>query len=65
VSKSEEALGLCRSGRSDSARSPGVLYETVEAETIIVNLDTGTYYDLNQTGSFILSLIERQAASGR
>ena len=43
---------------------PGVLYETVESETIIVNLDTGTYYDLNQTGSFILSLIERQASIG-
>jgi len=41
-----------------------VLYETVEAETIIVNLDSGTYYDLNQTGSFILSLIERQASIG-
>lgn len=39
-----------------------MLYETVDAETIIVNLDTGTYYDLNSTGSFILSLIERQAS---
>ncbi len=41
--------------------SPPVIHETVEAETIIVNLDTGTYYDLNHVGAYILELVERGA----
>jgi hypothetical protein len=30
---------------------PGVVHETVDDETIIVNLETGTYYDLNPSGA--------------
>jgi hypothetical protein len=41
--------------------SPSVIHETVDAETIIVNLDTGSYYDLNHVGAYILELIERGA----
>ncbi len=43
--------------------SPSVIYETVDAETIIVNLDTGSYYDLNHVGAFILELVDGGAAS--
>jgi hypothetical protein len=32
---------------------PGVVHETVDEETIIVNLDTGSYYDLNASGACI------------
>ena len=39
--------------------SPPVVYETVDNETIIVNLETGSYYDLNETGGYILGLLER------
>jgi len=42
---------------------PSVIHETVEAETIIVNLDTGSYYDVNHVGAYILELVERGAAS--
>lgn len=38
--------------------SPPVVYETVEGETIAVNLDTGTYYDLNVMGGYIFGLFE-------
>lgn len=33
--------------------SPSVIYETVEDETIIVNLDAGVYYALNPVGSAV------------
>ena len=35
------------------SNSPPVVHETVEGETIIVNLDTGSYYDLNHLGGCI------------
>ena len=34
--------------------SPPVVLETVDEETIIVNLDTGSYYDLNHVGGDVL-----------
>jgi hypothetical protein len=40
---------------------PEVVYETVDDETIIVNLDTGNYYDLNHVGAYIFKAIEVQA----
>lgn len=33
--------------------SPNVVAETLDGETTIVNLDSGTYYALNETGSAI------------
>lgn len=35
------------------SNSPPVIHETVEGETIIVNLETGSYYDLNHLGGSI------------
>lgn len=34
--------------------SPPVVLETVDGETILVNLETGVYYDLNHTGGHLL-----------
>jgi hypothetical protein len=41
---------------------PGVVHETVDEETIIVNLDTGSYYDLNATGACIFQGLARSAS---
>ena len=42
---------------TDSARyrpnSPPILHETIDHETIIVNLDIGTYYSLNPAGTSV------------
>lgn len=38
--------------------SPPVVLETVEEETIAVNLDTGLYYDLNHSASHVLRLLD-------
>jgi hypothetical protein len=40
---------------------PPVVYETVEGETIVVNLESGSYYDLNEVGGFIFGAFEHGA----
>src|SRR5215210_7409000 len=42
--------------------SPPVVLETVDEETIIVNLDTGSYYDLNHSGGRLLEALDGGAA---
>ena len=37
--------------------SPPVVLETVDEETIIVNLDSGNYYDLNHSGGRVLGAL--------
>ena len=54
-------------GRELSARrfravGPEVVHETVEGQTIIVNLETGNYYDLNETGSYVFATIHARAS---
>ena len=39
------------------SNTPPVVHETVEGETIVVNLDTGSYYDLNPLGGSIFELL--------
>jgi hypothetical protein len=50
----------------DAARyrpnSPPILHETIDHETIIVNLDMGTYYSLNPTASSIWIGLESGAS---
>jgi hypothetical protein len=41
--------------------SPPVVYETVEGETIVVNLETGSYYDLDAVGGYIFGSFEHGA----
>jgi len=38
------------------------VHETVEGETIVVNLDTGSYYDLNELGGSIFALLNQGMA---
>jgi hypothetical protein len=42
--------------------SPPVVHETVDHETIVVNLDTGSYYDLNESGGYIFGLLQLGSA---
>lgn len=44
--------------------SPPVVLETVDEETIVVNLDSGLYYDLNHSGSHALRLLASGAGLG-
>jgi hypothetical protein len=43
---------------------PAIVSETVDDETIIVNLDTGSYYDLNHVGACIWEQVERGQTPG-
>jgi hypothetical protein len=43
--------------------SPAVVSDTVDNQTIIVHLDTGSYYDLNHVGAAIWEPLERGAAA--
>lgn len=42
--------------------SPKVIQETIDGEVVIVNLDNGNYYSLDNVGADIWSLIESGAA---
>ena len=42
--------------------SPKVIQETIDGEVVIVNLDNGNYYSLDNVGTDIWSLIESGAA---
>lgn len=44
--------------------APTVISETIDGEAIIINLDTGAYYSLRETGAAIWQLIE-QGATGQ
>jgi hypothetical protein len=39
---------------------PQVVHETIDGETIVLNLEKGLYYSLNDTGSLLWSLIENK-----
>ena len=39
--------------------SPKVIHETIDGETVIVNLDSGNYYSLDGVGVEVWALIER------
>lgn len=42
--------------------STQVIHENIDGETMLVRLDTGNYYSMNQTGGQIWSLIEKEVA---
>ena len=42
-----------------------VVSDVIEGEAVIINLDTGTYYGLNETGSVLWSVLQRGAISLR
>jgi hypothetical protein len=39
---------------------PKVVHETIDGETIVLNLEKGIYYSLNDTGALVWSLIENK-----
>lgn len=39
--------------------SPNIIHETIDLETVIVNIDTGNYYSLDTIGMEIWALIEK------
>lgn len=41
--------------------APTVISETIDGETVIINLDTGAYYSLRETGAAVWQLVERGA----
>jgi hypothetical protein len=43
--------------------TPTVTHETIDGEAVIINLDSGNYYSLVETGSFIWDLLERGASA--
>jgi hypothetical protein len=44
--------------------TPTVTHETIDGEAVIINLDSGNYYSLVEVGSFIWSLVEKEASAG-
>ncbi len=40
--------------------SPNAAYQTVETEAILINLITGSYYSLNDTGTMFWELLDGQ-----
>jgi hypothetical protein len=44
--------------------TPKVVHETIEGETVILNLDSGNYYSLEGLSGDIWSLLERDASAG-
>lgn len=40
--------------------TPHVVHETIEGETILLDLDKGAYYSLNETGAVLWSFIENR-----
>ena len=43
--------------------TPTVTHEIIDGEAVIINLDTGNYYSLVETGSLIWSLVDRGASA--
>lgn len=41
---------------------PRVIHETLDNDTLIINLDSGYYYSLNPSGSFVWNLLLKQFA---
>ena len=39
--------------------SPKVIHETIDGETVMVNLDSGNYYSLEKVGADVWALIEK------
>ena len=42
--------------------SPKVIHETIDGETVIVNLDSGNYYSLDRVGAEIWNLIREKVS---
>lgn len=52
-------------GRQFRVNSPQVTHETIDGEAVILNLDTGSYYSVNQAGATIWRLLDAGASLRR
>jgi len=43
-------------------KGSNIIHETIDRETVIVNLDSGNYYSLENTGARVWSSIEKEAS---
>jgi hypothetical protein len=43
-------------------KSPNIIHETIDGETVIVNLDSGNYYSLDKVGTNVWSSIEKESS---
>lgn len=43
--------------------TPTVTHETIDGEAVIINLDSGNYYSLVETGSLIWALVDKGASA--
>ncbi|MFA5205706.1 MAG: PqqD family protein [Lentisphaeria bacterium] len=44
--------------------TPSVVHETIEGETVLLNLDSGNYYSLTETGAVALDLLAAGVPAG-
>ncbi len=51
------------SASSFRINTPTVISETIDGEAILINLDTGAYYSLRETGAAVWQLLEQGATS--
>jgi len=42
------------------AKRTGVIGKEIQSKSVLLNLDNGTYYTLNKTGTFIWSLLDQK-----
>jgi hypothetical protein len=47
------------------ANAPQVVHETIDGETILLNLESGIYYSLNDTGGVLWALMESGRSQGQ
>ena len=45
--------------------SPTVIHEAIDGETVVVNLESGTYYSLNDSGSAVWDCVARGLGDGQ
>lgn len=45
-----------------AVNQPNVIGEIIDGEAVIINLDSGTYYSLQDSGAFIWRLLEQNAS---
>ncbi|HPD60705.1 MAG TPA: PqqD family protein [Thermodesulfobacteriota bacterium] len=44
------------------AKGNEVIYKEIESKSVLLNLENGSYYTLNKTGTFIWSLLDGKTA---
>ncbi|MBN1318247.1 MAG: PqqD family protein [Anaerolineales bacterium] len=45
--------------------TPHVIHEIIDGEAVLVNLESGNYYSMDQVGAFVWNMIDRKAQIGQ